>query len=286
MAAENIGEEVDQKKLREEKKKLQLDKKQQKKEAKKRAKEIAAQEHALAEEEETGGIFTFLATVAIVAVWLGIIAIIIKLDVGGFGSGVLTPILKDVPVVNKILPSTEREPAQVDETEGYGSLEDTVAQLKQLEKELEAAQGNVLSKDEEIANLKAEVERLGEFEDRQVEFQRIKTEFYEEVIYADKGPGADEYRKYYEEIDSTTAEYLYKQVVKQLEESKEVQEYAQTYAEMKPKQAAGIFEGMADNLTLVARILNLMSAEDRGAILGVMDSEVAGKLTKIMDPES
>ena len=29
-----------------------------------------------------------------------------------------------------------------------------------------------------------------------------------------------------------------------------------------------------------------MEAEDRGKILGVMDSEVAAKLTKIMDPES
>ena len=28
-----------------------------------------------------------------------------KMDVGGFGSNVLTPILKDVPVINKILPS-------------------------------------------------------------------------------------------------------------------------------------------------------------------------------------
>ena len=29
-----------------------------------------------------------------------------------------------------------------------------------------------------------------------------------------------------------------------------------------------------------------MSAEDRGKILGVMDPEVASRLTKIMDPDS
>ena len=29
-----------------------------------------------------------------------------------------------------------------------------------------------------------------------------------------------------------------------------------------------------------------MSAEDRGKILGAMNSEVAAKITKIMDPES
>ena len=55
---------------------------------------------------------------------------------------------------------------------------------------------------------------------------------------------------------------------------------------MKPKEAAGIFEAMTDNLELAARILNQMSAEDRGKILGVMDADVAARLTKIMDPES
>ena len=35
-----------------------------------------------------------------------------------------------------------------------------------------------------------------------------------------------------------------------------------------------------------ARILKVMSADDRGAILGAMNSEVAAKITKIMDPES
>ena len=55
---------------------------------------------------------------------------------------------------------------------------------------------------------------------------------------------------------------------------------------MKPKEAAAIFESMTDNLQLVARILGVMSADDRGKILGVMDAAVAARVTKIMDPES
>ena len=55
---------------------------------------------------------------------------------------------------------------------------------------------------------------------------------------------------------------------------------------MKPKQAAGIFEQMTNNLDLVARILKEMDTEARGDILGVMDPEIAAKLTKIMEPES
>ena len=128
--------------------------------------------------------------------------------------------------------------------------------------------------------------RLKEFEDKQVEFQRLKTEFFENVVYAEKGPGAEEYKKYYEAMDPTTAEYLYKQVVAQLEEDGQITEYASTYSSMKPKQAAAIFEKMTDNLTLVAKILNAMDTDSRGAILGAMDADVAAKLTKIMDPES
>lgn len=38
---------------------------------------------------------------------------------------------------------------------------------------------------------------------------------------------------------------------------------------------------MTNNLDLAARILKVMSADDRGAILGAMNSEVAAKITKL-----
>ena len=152
--------------------------------------------------------------------------------------------------------------------------------------QLEQADLKTTTLEEENKKLQDEVARLRTFEESQVEFDRIKTQFYEEVIYADKGPGAQEYQKYYESMDPTTAEFLYKQVVGQLEESKEVQDYAQAYSEMKPKQAAGIFEEMSNNLDLAARILKEMDPEARGNVLGVMDPAIAAKLTKIMEPDS
>lgn len=286
---EELAAEAERKRLQSEKKQLKKEQKNQRKEAKRRAKEIAKQEEALEDDGESGGIATFGATLLVVALWIAVICVIIKLDVGGFGSAVLTPILKDVPVVNRILPGNSlTETTDGESYGGYTSLRDAVDQIKALELELERIQNASSGKDEEITALKAEVVRLKEFEAKTEEFNRIRNEFYEEVIYAEKGPGAEEYRKYYEEMDPTTAEYLYKQVVTQLEESKEIQDYAQAYssASMKPKQAAAIFESMTDNLNLAARILKTMSAEDRGAILGVMDPDVAAKLTKIMDPES
>jgi len=195
--------------------------------------------------------------------------------------------LKDIPVVSAILPGNSlTETADPESYGGYTNLKDAVEQIRNLELELERAQLNAASRDEELNSLKAEVIRLKEFEEKQVEFQRIRTEFYEEVIYSDKGPGVEEYQKYYKSMDPTTAEYIYKQVVTQMEESTEIKEFAATYSQMKPKQAAGIFEKMTDNLDLAARILSVMTADERGQILGVMDPEVAARLTKILDPES
>lgn len=287
---EDIGEAIDneKKRLKEERKQFQKEQKEQRKEAKKRAKQLAKQEADIDEEVEGGAVPVFMITLFIVLIWIAILCILIKLDVGGFGSGVLRPVLKDVPVLNRILPG-ESAPADEEAQEeyyGYTSLKDAVEQIKVLELELEKAQDTGQADSEEVAALKAEVERLKTFEDNQVEFQRIKNEFYEEVIYAENGPGAAEYRRYYEEIDPTTAEMLYKQVVQQLEAEQQIKDYASAYSAMKPAAAASIFEEMENNLDLAAKILNAMTAEDRGKILGAMDAKIAANLTKIMDPDS
>lgn len=276
-------------KIKNDKKQLQKEQKEQRKEAKRRAREIARREDELSESEGGGGFAAFMATTLIVIVWLAVIAVIIKLDVGGFGSNVLTPVLKDVPVLNKVLPNSHMlETTKPEEYGGYSNLKDAVAQIRLLEGELERVNVDNQNKALELQDLKAEVERLKAFEEKQADFQRIMTEFYEEVVYSEKGPGAEGYQKFFESMDPSTAEYIYKQVVMQMEEDAEVKKYAAAYGSsaMKPKQAAGIFEAMTDNLDLAARILKAMSADDRGSILGVMDPTIAAKLTKIMDPES
>ena len=293
MANENLEQQItvdpkaERKRLNEEQKKLKQEQKAQKKEAKKRAKELALEEANIADEDEGSTISVVIVTAIIIVVWLGILALLIKLDVGGFGSNVLAPILNDVPVLNKILPETEETEVSVGESYGgYNSLRDAVDQIERLELQLAQAQSNLDTDAEEIAKLKAEVERLSTFERNQIEFQRIKNEFYEEVVYAENGPGAEAYARYYEAMDPETAQNLYKEVIAEEKESEEVLNYAQAYSEMKPKEAAAIFEEMTNNLDLAARILGVMEPDDRGAILGAMDPEIAARITKIMDPES
>lgn len=281
---------LEKKRLKEEKKKLKAEQKEQKKLAKQRAREIDDREDELSEGEDASTGSVFAVTFVIVLIWVAILCLIIKLDFGGFGSNVLAPVLKDVPIINLILPSAQSEDAGTEQEQeeygGYSSLKEAVDYIKELELELERAQSSQSSGAEEIAELKAQVERLKTFEDNQVDFQRVVTEFYEQVVYADKGPGIEEYRKYYEEMDPATAEYLYKQVIQQSEESQRVSEYVESYSSMKPASAAAIFAQMTDNLDLVSRILAAMDSEQRGAILAAMDPELASRLTKMMDPES
>ncbi len=287
MAANDNPAAAEKKKIKEERKKLKADEKKQKQEIKKRAKEISKREAEIEDEEDSGGgVSSFFVTVVIIFIWLAILCLLIKLDVGGFGSDILTPLLKDVPVINKILPdSGDTEVPEESAIGGYTSLKEAVDYIKVLELELEHAQEVNSYDSSELDDLKKEVARLKEFENMQIEFQRIKEQFYEEVVYSDKGPGPEEYQKYYQEMDPATAEALYKQVIRQLEEDEEVKNYAAAYAAMKPKEAAAIFEAMTDDLQLAARILWVMDSDTRGKILGVMDKTVAAKLTKIMDPE-
>lgn len=284
---ENAAETDERKRLKEERKKLKQEQKEQRKEARKRAKELAEQEEQY-EDGPGGSGPVLLVTLIIVVVWLAILALLIKLDVGGFGSGVLRPVLQNVPVINKILPSEKmaNPGSGEDEYYGYTDLKDAVEQIKRLELELENVQTARQQEKENIDELRAEIERLKTFENNQVAFEKIKNEFYNEVIYADKGPGADEYIKYYEAMDPATAAQLYQQTIQKQQTDSEVKDYAAAYAAMKPKEAAAIFESMQDDLDLAARILNEMGSDDRGKILGVMDPEVAARLTKIMEPSS
>lgn len=277
---------AEKKKIAEEKKKLKNEQKAQQKEVKKRAKELSEQEAELDDESSGGGLSMFLITIFIVAIWLAILCIIIKLDVGGVGSKLVAPVIKDIPVINKILPKdATTESDDLEAYYGYTSLKDAVEQIKVLEMELQSAQTANSSNLTEIERLKAEVERLKTFESQQVEFQRIKTEFYEEVVYAENGPGASEYQKYYESMDPATAEYLYQQVVKSESVSAEMEDYAKAYSSMDPAAAAKIFNSMTGNLDLVAKILSAMKPDARGNILGAMNADVAAQVTKLMDPE-
>lgn len=253
---------------------------------KKNEKDVTSDANTQEEEEKAGGkLVLALVTILIIAIWLGIIAILIKTDVGGFGSSVLYPVLKDVPYINKILPTTDSSDLPTEDTQyRYGSLDEAVARIKELELELDEAKSSQQKDSETIENLNAQIDDLSTYKEDEAAFEKEKEKFYEEVVFSDNAPDINEYKTYYESIDPKNAEVLYKQVVEQVTYDDEVKDYAETYSKMKPKEAAAIFDTMTDNLGLVADIMNNMGTEERGKILGKMDATTAAKLTEIMEP--
>ena len=144
-------------KIKSEKKQLAQEQKKQKQEAKKRAKELAKKEEELDYEPKGSGFSVFLVALLLVLIWLGIAALVIKMDIGGVGTNIAAPILKDIPVVKYILPKDAiTETTDVESYYGYTSLQDAVNQIQVLEKELDSATTANKTYEEQLATLKSE----------------------------------------------------------------------------------------------------------------------------------
>ena len=233
----------------------------------------------VAQEERNGSkLLTILIVIAIVLIWLGIFGVLIKMDVGNFGSEVLAPVIKDVPVINRILPKSEEDT----QTLAYTNIDEANAKIKQLENELASLKSTNSASEDEVSQLKKEVERLKKFEEQQKSFeQRVKT-FDENVVYNDQAPDISEYKQYYEEIDPDNAASIYKDVSKDLIYSDKITKQATMYGKMDPEKAAAVLETMTGDLDLVASILDSMSESKSSAILAEMTPETAAQITTKM----
>lgn len=237
------------------------------------------------DEEKIGSkILSGIIVLLIVVVWLAILAVLIKADVGHFGSKVLRPVLKDVPVINKILPAASDEETAAETDYPYTNLADALERIRELENQNATLQAQVASDQENITDKDNEIARLKVFETNQTEFQATKDEFYQEIVYGNSAPDADTYIEWYNSLDPEAAEEIYRQVLGDKEVSQEMKDLASSYTSMKPEEAAAILQKMSNDLDSVARILSSMSAADRGAIMGKMDADFAANVTKKLLP--
>ena len=113
-------------------------------------------------------ILSVFAVILIIFIWLAIFAAWIRFDVGGFGNGVLRPVLKDIPVLNKILPTPTDEQLQQEAEE---SLDDneiaTLTQAKEMIEQLQSENDKLSKNNKELeeknGDLSKEIERLRVF---------------------------------------------------------------------------------------------------------------------------
>lgn len=236
------------------------------------------------EKKEGGGIVSAVIVLVIVFVWLAIFAALIKFDVGGFGSDILYPVLKDVPIVNKILPDVQEDDSQgVNNNGKYTTLSQAIARINELENILASQGSNTAANADYIEQLEQEVSNLKVYRDSQEAFEQRVLAFDNEVVFGNNSPDIEEYKKYYEEISPENAEKIYAQVVEQYQYDARVKAQADTYGKMEPADAARILSGMtAGDLDLVAGILSGMSSSKSSLILAEMEAETAAQITKKM----
>ena len=284
-------------KLKADRKEYSKQLKEQRKAQKQKSQEFADRQAELYG-DNAGGFATIVITFLIILIWLVIMGVLIKLDVGGFGSDILAPIIKDVPGLNLILPDKVLKQSQTEtpvdtstseSTEsGIDSLEAANAYIKRLEQALQSEMEQNSAYATEIERLKTEVARLEPFEQQQKEFYEERAEFYANVVYGDYAPDASEYAKYYEQIDPENASKLYEEIKRQQIEDEAISAFVTTYSGMKAKTAAKVFDEMvAENqISLVSRILAQMTVENRADILAAMEKENAAKLTQMLEPDA
>ncbi len=228
---------------------------------------------------------TILVAILISVLWLAIFVLLIKLDVGGFGSGVLRPVLKDVPILNLILPDVSDKQLAKEYGYGYDNIGEANKRIDELEEilsELLTDEYDDPERADNIEELEAEINRLKVFEKTQEEFEERQKEFDKNVVFAEAAPDLEDYKKYYEGINPANAENIYRQVVEQLQYSTSISEKAEIYRNMKPKNAAEILETLSADLEAVSQILLSMRPKESAAIMAEMDSLFAAKVTKKM----
>lgn len=238
------------------------------------------------EEKKGNKLVSILIGILIILVWLVIFAALIKFDVGGFGSSVMRPIFKDVPIINKILPDANDTEVSTDEYP-YKNLAEAIDYIKDLEKQIDKYKKAGDDSATQIADLQAEVDRLKTFEDNQAAFEQEKQQYYNEVVFGASAIDYKNYKRYYEEIEPDYAAELYKQVAQQYLYDEQYKDLAEAYTNMKPAKAAAALYEMTGNMDIIVGILKNMEADSRAKILNALsdlDAVYCAKITALLAP--
>ena len=177
------------------------------------------------EEKSDNKLITIIFAILTILVWLAIFCVMVKLDVNGFGSKVMRPIFKDVPIINLILPGPSDEELVTEENLPYQNLSEALDYIKELELQIQGYQEENVGQETQISELQAAVERLQQFEQNQQAFQEEKDRYYQEVVLGNNTEMMQSFREWYENMDPETAERIYNLVIERFEQLKMDEDY-------------------------------------------------------------
>ena len=112
-----------------------------------------------------------LLGIMIVITWLSVMCLLIKCDVGGFGSKVLRPVLKDIPVINKILPDASDEETAIESDYPYDNLQEALNHIAEQDAAIGSKDAEISELNDKVTELQAEVDRLSTIAKDQSDFE-------------------------------------------------------------------------------------------------------------------
>lgn len=233
-------------------------------------------------EEKGGGFATAIWVSLTIIVWLFIFCLLIKMDVGGIGNDILRPLIKDVPVLNLILPNVSDEQLIWEQNYPYRDITEAVDIIKELELKVDELEKANASYPGQIAELTAEIERLKPFEDQQLAFEKRVREFDINVVFNSQAPDIEEYKKYYEEINPETAEEIYRQVLEQLQYDESFKQKADYLKNMKPGTAAEVLQEMTADMQWICKVLACMKTTEATEIMNKMEPLFVARVLQTM----
>ena len=234
------------------------------------------------EQGGSGKFLTILIVFLIVLIWLAILALLIKFDVGGLGSEVLRPVLKDIPVVNRILPNISEEQEAYENAYPYKNLGEAVEYIKKLEEQVDKYREENSDYAGRLAEMQKEIDSLRHYEEEQDEFAKLREEFDNEVVYNEKAPSTDEYLKWYAVMYPNNAAKIYEELMeKQLLEDS-IKEQADILAKIDAGDAADILSEMPSDIDFICRILDCMKTATVSEILAEMEPLFAARIINRM----
>ena len=238
----------------------------------------------MAEGKKGGALRIIIVLIVVLLILIIGAGAMIRFDVFGLGSNVVGPVIKDVPVLNMILPEMPEE-VEGDGIEAYNfeTMEEAVEILKLTEKMLKESGEEAEKLSEQLNQLTAEVERLKVFENNQLQFEEDKADF--DALVATTPEGIV-YKDWFEKMYPENAARIYEQVAGEVAISEEMKGVINIYEDMKADEAATILESLAvTKLDQVTTIIKALSSEQAAKILGAMDASTAGKITTYMSPQ-
>lgn len=146
-----------------------------------------------------------LTVIIVVIIILIGLAAIIRFNVGNLAEKYLRSLLENIPIVNNILPPLDKE---IDKYSNY-SKEKLLKELNTLKNQLESKDEQLLSYQNTFERLEAEIKRLREIEEQQIQFKIEKNEFSKMVAQEDPKAFIEFFKTFYPE----TATEIYKELI-------------------------------------------------------------------------